>query len=240
MVPMTLPEVPKLGRKKAEIRDGWLFTRGKAKGTVIGVMVNADMRVTNSGKCSYLPLGVGTRVALRGRGVSGFIVKVAGDMATATGMVTVDLEKPLIGNRRSVTYPREYWEIERFPAYFQKERGKGKAMTHFCKDGDRMGIVTEAAGPDEFIDEFVRVLADAIEHECYDGDWLFQLERWIPQAMEIFLKLKGYKTEIVVERRVLAAGYFGDPIDASVFHINSKHEVVYAPEPQVSVGTTGA
>lgn len=56
--------------------------------------------------------------------------------------------------------------------------------------------------------EAVRILSEKIAAHEFDmgNDWAFQLERWLPQLVDICCKLRGYKAD-VHEERVIVAGY---------------------------------
>jgi len=77
--------------------------------------------------------------------------------------------------------------------------------TELHKDGDCMGVVTSAATEDEFIGDFSRLLEALIDTAEYGGDWLFQLQRWLPAMVDICCKYRGYNSQ-VQERRVFSAG----------------------------------
>ena len=53
--------------------------------------------------------------------------------------------------------------------------------------------------------DFSNKVAFAIEEKIFEGDWAFQLERWLPQLVDICCKYKGYKNT-VKEKRVLFTG----------------------------------
>lgn len=89
--------------------------------------------------------------------------------------------------------------------------------TKLYKDGDRMGIWTDAAGERDFLDEVSRlwdsliasgwccelhVAGEEVHLAC---DWAFQFGLWLPQVVEICCKLRGYKSN-VEEKRVLFTG----------------------------------
>lgn len=100
--------------------------------------------------------------------------------------------------------------------------------TKLYKDGDRMGIQTDAASDLDFIDEFSTLFADMIDEGKYDGDWQFQLRFWLQYLVELCCKYRGYKAD-VEERRTLASGnsFIDSPL---VAEINKKGEVHYPDE----------
>lgn len=65
-------------------------------------------------------------------------------------------------------------------------------------------IMTTATEPGEFLSE----CADLMDVACarWEGDWAFKFGEILPQICEVWAKLKGYKTEGIVERRVLCIG----------------------------------
>jgi hypothetical protein len=89
------------------------------------------------------------------------------------------------------------------------------------KDGDRMGIRTNATNEDSFI----RALSEALDvavrtgrfqwldeeaskkacHDVIGSDWEFQFGYWLRNAVDICCKLRGYKST-VEEQRILVAG----------------------------------
>jgi len=79
------------------------------------------------------------------------------------------------------------------------------AIVQFHKDGDNMAISTNAATEQEFMAAAVEALADKIDSGDHMGDWEFQLDRWLPQIVDVCCKLRGYKSP-VVEHRVIVAG----------------------------------
>ena len=67
-------------------------------------------------------------------------------------------------------------------------------MLEFHKDGDHMGIVTDAESEDDFTRAVASALSDMIDKQCYTSDWAFQLELWLPAYADIIGALRGYKT----------------------------------------------
>ena len=49
-------------------------------------------------------------------------------------------------------------------------------MIRFLKDGDHMGIETDARGEDEFLVSVIPALSKMIESNMFEGDWDFQLD----------------------------------------------------------------
>ena len=68
-----------------------------------------------------------------------------------------------------------------------------------------MGIQTDATNYDQFMTQMTGALAQMIEENQFEHDWEFQLSYWLPQAVEIACKLKGYKAD-VEEKRVIYSG----------------------------------
>jgi hypothetical protein len=79
------------------------------------------------------------------------------------------------------------------------------AIVQLHKDGDNMAISTNAATEQEFMGEIASLLALKIHAGDHEGDWEFQLERWLPQIVNVCCKLRGYKAD-VTEHRVIVAG----------------------------------
>ena len=69
------------------------------------------------------------------------------------------------------------------------------------KDGDQMAIQADCQSEDEFVRQFVAMLEILIENGEYDSDWEFQLERWLPQFVDICCAYRGYKNS--VEKRTI-------------------------------------
>jgi len=80
--------------------------------------------------------------------------------------------------------------------------------TQLYKEGDHMGVTTDALTEEQFSHEFCEALASALPK--YEGDEEFQLFWWLPCYANIVSKYRGYKAE-VIERRVLIAGECGAP-----------------------------
>ena len=97
--------------------------------------------------------------------------------------------------------------------------------TKLYKDGDRMGIFTDAENADDFVAEFSDLFGHMIEEGRYANDWPFQLRFWLQYLVEICCKYRGYKAS-VEERRTLASGnsFIDSPLVAM---INQKGEVSY-------------
>jgi len=89
------------------------------------------------------------------------------------------------------------------------------------KDRESMGVETSCSDPDVFCKNFCVAITSLMEQEAFvvnnDGnpdDWQYQLERWIPNAFEVLLKLKGYKS-LAVEEKIIRSGvgwYGGDSL----------------------------
>ena len=73
------------------------------------------------------------------------------------------------------------------------------------KDGDSMGIMTDADNEDDFTDAVSAALAELIDKGAYTGDWIFQFKLWLPAYVDIIGALRGYKTN-VSKHTVYAAG----------------------------------
>jgi hypothetical protein len=95
------------------------------------------------------------------------------------------------------------------------KKRKSTAMIKLYKDGDHMSIVTEAKDEREFLENLAALLSRLIDSGRHEGDWEFQLMRWLPQTVDICCKMRGYKVETVRERTVLIAGD-SDPTGASL------------------------
>jgi hypothetical protein len=79
-------------------------------------------------------------------------------------------------------------------------------MIELYKDGDQMAILTDAKDEREFMDEMSELLDRAIRSNENETDWQFQLQRWLPQMVDVCCKYRGYKCNNVQERRVFVAG----------------------------------
>jgi len=101
-------------------------------------------------------------------------------------------------------------------------------MIKLYKDGDRMGIKTDAPDEFTFMGEFATIFADMIEVGKYDGDWQFQLRFWLQYFVELCCKYRGYKAD-VEESRVLISGnsFMDSPLIAE---IDNHDKVVYPRE----------
>lgn len=110
-----------------------------------------------------------------------------------------------------ITAEKRYDQMKHKPISYKK----GECMVKLFKSGDDMAIVTDAMDEREFNEHFVEALELLIEGGQYDGDWNFQLSRWLPQYVEICCKFRGYKSS-VKERRMLTAGDFPSSDDSLV------------------------
>jgi hypothetical protein len=90
-----------------------------------------------------------------------------------------------------------------------------KTVLH--KDNDRFAIVTTAESEDEFRGQFAAALTEMIDADTYSGDWAFHIAGWLEPAGEIVCKFRGYKSQ-VVERRTIIAGVL-DP-DAAILTVS--------------------
>jgi len=75
-----------------------------------------------------------------------------------------------------------------------------------------MGIKTDCIDEDRFNEEFCQLLDELIESGAYDGDWMFQLQYWAHEFVEICCAYRGYKNA-VHKKVVMESGRFdaGDP-----------------------------
>lgn len=107
------------------------------------------------------------------------------------------------------------------------------AIVKFHKDGDNMAVSTDAQSEEEFLmaaipalarqlggfvnvlsadgslmsDETGHIITETTGVMTITNDFEFQLDRWIPQIIDIACKLRGYKSA-VHEHRVLVAGHW--------------------------------
>jgi hypothetical protein len=82
------------------------------------------------------------------------------------------------------------------------------------REGDNFAIVTDAENEPAFREQFSGAISKMIEDGTYDAEeWEFSLARWLAPATEISCKYRGYKSD-VVEKRTIIAGSI-DP-DAAV------------------------
>lgn len=79
-------------------------------------------------------------------------------------------------------------------------------IVKFYKDGHNMSVSTNASSEEEFMAEAVKQLSEIVQRREYDNDWEYQLQRWLPQIVDVCCKLRGYKAA-VHEERVIVAGY---------------------------------
>lgn len=88
------------------------------------------------------------------------------------------------------------------------------------KEGDQMAIQTDCKDEYEFVNEFSELLDELIAKDSYQGDWAFQLMKWLPQLVDVCCAYRGYKSD-VDKRTVIIAG---DRLvaEAPVHEINSK------------------
>jgi len=80
-------------------------------------------------------------------------------------------------------------------------------MIKLFKDGENMGISTNAQNESDFMDQFAELLSGLIEEGKYKNDWQFQLNYWLPQMVELCCKYRGYKSN-VHEYRIMSVGGF--------------------------------
>jgi hypothetical protein len=71
-----------------------------------------------------------------------------------------------------------------------------KNYVKLWKEGDHMGIETNASDIKDFQYLMAEALSTLIENKRFEGDWMFQLELWIPNMLEIAYALKGYKSDV--------------------------------------------
>jgi len=121
--------------------------------------------------------------------------------------------------------------------------------TKLYKDGDQMGIWTDAIDEREFLDQVAQLFNDLIEHgwcisvgsttdgavqapsyeEAMACDWEFQFNIWIPQIVEICCKYRGYKSD-VNETRVL---FYGNILPKDfIAEIDNKRGFLFRKESQ--------
>lgn len=98
-------------------------------------------------------------------------------------------------------------------------------QTVLHKDGDHYAIVTSAENEQQFREQFASALTEIIDgfrpDESMVGTNLaFEIEAWTKPAYEIVCKLRGYKSD-VIEQRTLIAGYL-DP-DAPFVTVNKRN-----------------
>lgn len=79
---------------------------------------------------------------------------------------------------------------------FYKDRSKG--------GNGAFATVTTATTPEEFLQNAANSMALAALQ--FDGDMDFTFAALLPQICEIWAKLRGYKSDIVTERRMLMVG----------------------------------
>jgi len=60
-----------------------------------------------------------------------------------------------------------------------------------------------------------------ISEGAFAGDWEFQLRFWLPQMVDICLKLYGYKSDIAERRWLLAGCGEGAPLVAAIDERNN-------------------
>jgi hypothetical protein len=63
-------------------------------------------------------------------------------------------------------------------------------MVKFFKDGDRMGVATTCKNEDAFLKRVSVALSDMIDEGHHEGDWHFQLDRWLPCVVDICYQMR--------------------------------------------------
>lgn len=90
-------------------------------------------------------------------------------------------------------------------------------QTVLHKDGENYAIVTTAENEQDFRTQFAQALSGVIAGAT---DLAFEIEAWTKPAYEIVCKLRGYKSD-VIEQRTLIAGHL-DP-DAPFVTVNKRN-----------------
>jgi hypothetical protein len=104
-------------------------------------------------------------------------------------------------------------------------------MTKLYKNGDQMGISTDAVDESQFMGQITTLLAEMVEAKTYEGDWEFQLGYWLPNIVDICCKMRGYKVDVLEKRWICAGSYSPDQDAEGVASINNKNEVKINREP---------
>ena len=83
------------------------------------------------------------------------------------------------------------------------------------KDGDHMGVETNADSEEVFRSLFAQRISDLIDSGRFRGDWEFQLGYWLESFSDICCKLRGHRSGAEA-RSVLRAGWVNAPDDSEV------------------------
>lgn len=84
-------------------------------------------------------------------------------------------------------------------------------MIKFYKDGDQMGIGTNCQTEEQLTLELSKKLSDLIEDKVFQHDWEFQFGYWLPQIVDLYCKIRGYKNTVRESRWLLAGVGDGAP-----------------------------
>lgn len=69
-------------------------------------------------------------------------------------------------------------------------------MIRIFKDGWRMAIATDAENETDFLEQMSKLLSRLIDKKEHQGDWDFQLVRWLPQIVNICKSYPAYPEQI--------------------------------------------
>ena len=81
-------------------------------------------------------------------------------------------------------------------------------MVELFKDGDNMGIVTDARTEYEFISQISEAFDSLITQDRFEGDWEFQFSFWLPQIADICCAYRNYKNSVVVRRQFISGEFY--------------------------------
>lgn len=80
-------------------------------------------------------------------------------------------------------------------------------MLELFRDGDRFGIVTDAADERTFIEQFSSAVSELVHRESDPVKRRAEMNHWIRQSFEVICRLRGYKSTVRT-RTLIEAGEF--------------------------------
>ena len=78
--------------------------------------------------------------------------------------------------------------------------------TQLYKDGDCMSIRTTCTDETTFWESICELLDELIRVNAFNYDWCFQLERWLPQVMDLASMLRGRYSGHIDDLELIAGG----------------------------------
>lgn len=105
-------------------------------------------------------------------------------------------------------------------------------MVELYKDGNNMGIKTDAEDERAFTEGFSAAISELIANSMFVNDWEFQLLHWLPQYADIIGRMRGYKTEVKTAT-VFTAGQFTADEKSKCVTVNTKGIATVIPSDTV-------